>query len=113
VRHPVPTPAGGAATSSEPGGGTGASAAGSEVREAAQLAKKLAYKEQRELAALPARIEALESEHTQLQASIASPEFYKEGAEHIARTMARASEVEQELLAAYARWDELDSRSRT
>jgi ATP-binding cassette subfamily F protein uup len=74
--------------------------------------KKLSYKEQRELETLPHRIEALESEHEQLQVSIASPEFYKEGAESIARTMARASTVEEELLTAYARWDELESRSR-
>ena len=73
--------------------------------------KKLSFKEQRELAALPQRIEALESEHAQLQASMASSDFYKEGSEAIARTMARAGEVEQELLTAYARWDELDSRS--
>jgi ABC transport system ATP-binding/permease protein len=73
--------------------------------------KKLSFKEQRELAALPQRIEALESEREQLQATVASPEFYKEGAETIAKTLARAGEVEQELLTAYARWDELDSRN--
>jgi ABC transport system ATP-binding/permease protein len=74
--------------------------------------KKLSYKEQRELEALPQRIEALESEHAQLQVSIASPGFYKETADTIARTMARSSEVEEELLTAYARWDELESRTR-
>ena len=40
----------------------------------------------------------------------ASPEFYKEGANAIARTIARAAEVEQELLTAYERWDDLESR---
>jgi len=72
--------------------------------------RKLSYKEQRELETLPQRIEALESEHAQLQASIASPDFYKESAEAIARTMARAGEVEHELLVAYERWDELEAR---
>jgi ATP-binding cassette subfamily F protein uup len=72
--------------------------------------KKLSYNEQRELAGLPQRIEALESEHTALQHTIAAPEFYKESAETIARTMARASELEEELLAAYQRWDDLESR---
>jgi ATP-binding cassette subfamily F protein uup len=72
--------------------------------------RKLTFNEQRELAALPQRIEALESEHSELQARIASPEFYKEGAETISKTMARSSEVEGELLAAYERWDELDTR---
>jgi ATP-binding cassette subfamily F protein uup len=72
--------------------------------------RKLSYNEQRELSALPQRIEALESEHNVLQQTIASPEFYKESAGTIARTMARASQLEDELLAAYARWDELDAR---
>ncbi len=73
-------------------------------------ARKLSYNEQRELAVLPSRIEALESEHTQLQVATHSPDFYKEGSDVIARTLARSTELEQELLAAYARWDELDSR---
>ncbi len=76
----------------------------------AQGPRKLSYNEQRELQALPARIETLESEHTQLQASIASPDFYKEAADTIAKTMARATAVEEELLAAYERWDELEKR---
>ena len=71
---------------------------------------KLSYKEQRELDALPHRIEALESEHAQLQSSVASPDFYKESADVIAKTMARVGEVEHELLEAYERWDELDAR---
>ena len=72
--------------------------------------KKLSYKEQRELEQLPHRIEVLESEQSQLQATIASPEFYKEKAETIAKALARVPELEAELLAAYARWDELESR---
>jgi len=72
--------------------------------------KKLSYKEQRELEQLPHRIEVLESEHSQLQAKIASPEFYKEGSEGIAKALARATAVDAELLAVYARWDELESR---
>ncbi|HUR33452.1 MAG TPA: ATP-binding cassette domain-containing protein [Vicinamibacterales bacterium] len=77
---------------------------------AATTLKKLSYKEQRELETLPHRIEALESELGQLQASIAAPDFYKERAEGIASSLARAGEVEQALLDAYARWDELDAR---
>ena len=72
--------------------------------------KKLSYKEQRELEALPQRIEVLESENTELAARIASPEFYKEGAEAIAAAMARVGALEQELLQAYERWDELEAR---
>ena len=72
--------------------------------------KKLTFKERRELESLPRRIETLESEHTQLHTSMTSSEFYKDGAETIARTMARSAEVDQELLTAYERWDDLESR---
>jgi ATP-binding cassette subfamily F protein uup len=74
--------------------------------------KKLSYNQQRELAGLPQRIEALESEHGALQQNITSPDFYKESAETISRMMSRVSELENELLAAYERWDELDARKR-
>jgi ABC transport system ATP-binding/permease protein len=72
--------------------------------------RKLSHKEQRELAALPARIEVLESERASLEAAVGAPAFYKAASETIAHTLARVPEVEQELLTAYARWDELDSR---
>ncbi len=40
---------------------------------------------------------------------MARPEFYKEGAGAIKKTMTRVEAIEQELLAAMARWDALDS----
>jgi ATP-binding cassette subfamily F protein uup len=73
---------------------------------------RLSYNEQRELAALPDRIAALEAEQAALATRVAAPEFYKETRAAIADALARAEAVEQELLAAYARWDELDSRGR-
>jgi ATP-binding cassette subfamily F protein uup len=73
---------------------------------------KLSYREQREFDQLPARIEALEREHEELNARIAGADFYKEGANVIAQTLARVDEVQDQLLAALARWDELDSRSK-
>jgi ATP-binding cassette subfamily F protein uup len=79
---------------------------------ATPAAKKASYREQQELLALPGRIEALESEQQRLAAAMASPGFYKEGAEAIASTMARVAAIDQELLDAYARWDELDSRPK-
>jgi ATP-binding cassette subfamily F protein uup len=78
---------------------------------AAVASKKLSYKEQRELEALPSRIEALEAEEQQLNARIAGPEFYKEGGEAIAATLARLAEVGLELGEAYARWHELESKT--
>ena len=72
--------------------------------------KKLSYKEQRELDALPARIEALEGEQRALGQKIAGPDFYKEAAEVIKASLARVDELQRELTAVYARWDALESR---
>ena len=74
--------------------------------------RKLSFKEQRELEALPARIEALEAEERTLNSTFGDPGFYKEPADTIRRTLARLEEVRAELVVAYARWDELDSRVR-
>jgi ATP-binding cassette subfamily F protein uup len=72
--------------------------------------RKLSYKEQRELEALPGRIEALEAEQRALNLTIAGPEFYKEGAGAIDASLARVDELQRQLTDAYARWDELESR---
>jgi ATP-binding cassette subfamily F protein uup len=74
--------------------------------------RKASYREQQELLALPGRIESLEAEQQQLQDTVASPEFYKEPAATIEATLARVQAVEQELLDAMARWDELDSLAK-
>ena len=72
--------------------------------------KKLSYKDQRELEALPALIETLENEQRALGQKIAGPSFYKEAADVIRVSLARVDELQRELVAAYARWDALDSR---
>jgi ATP-binding cassette subfamily F protein uup len=74
--------------------------------------KKLSFKEKREMEDLPGRIERLEAEQEELQARIASAEFYKEPPDAIARALARIDELKGSLHDAYARWDELDSRRR-
>ncbi len=75
-----------------------------------QPKKKLSFKEQREFDELPSHIEALEAEERQLNAAIADPEFYKEAADAIRRTLARLEAVHSELAVGYARWDALDAR---
>jgi ATP-binding cassette subfamily F protein uup len=72
---------------------------------------RLSYNEQRELAQLPDRIAALEAEQSALDAEIHAPDFYRQPASRIAEVMSRVDGVGHELLAAYARWDELDSRT--
>jgi ATP-binding cassette subfamily F protein uup len=72
--------------------------------------KRLSFKETRELEAMPARIEALETEARELAARISGPEFYREGADAIAASLARADTVREEITAAYERWHDLESR---
>ncbi len=72
--------------------------------------KKLSFKEQREIDALPAAIDALESEQRALAAKVAGPGFYKEPADTIKESLARVDELQRELAAVYARWGELDAR---
>jgi hypothetical protein len=47
-----------------------------------------------------------------LNATVASPGFYKEPEDTIHLTLARLDTLQQELLDAYARWDELESRAK-
>jgi ATP-binding cassette subfamily F protein uup len=88
-----------------------AAAAAADERRAVPARKKLTFNEQREFAALPARIDALEAEVRRLNETVAGPAFYKEGAAEIARVLARAEEARLELDEAYARWIDLEPRS--
>jgi len=75
--------------------------------------RKLSFKENQELAALPDRIAALEEEQAVLLATLADPEFYKSAGSEVARLNARLPELEAELAAAYARWEELETLAET
>ena len=76
-----------------------------------ESSRKPSFKEQRELERLPEHIDKMEREQQQLNAAVAAPGFYKETAETIHQTLARLDALQQALLDAYARWDELDSKS--
>jgi ATP-binding cassette subfamily F protein uup len=71
--------------------------------------RKLTYKEQRELAQLPERIEALESEQTDLHDRMGQSDFYKQPSENITATMERLESIQVELEVCYGRWQELES----
>ena len=90
---------------------TDADAAASGARDSSRNARKPSYKEQLELDQLPSRIEALEAEQQQLQSDVTSADFYKRPAAEIHEVLARLEELETLLLAAYTRWDALDSRT--
>ena len=70
--------------------------------------RKLTYKEQRELASLPEKIEGLEAEQVKLNARLAEPDFYRQGNEKITATIARLEAVKAELETSYARWQDLE-----
>jgi ATP-binding cassette subfamily F protein uup len=71
--------------------------------------RKRSFKEERELEALPARLEALEAEKTALHDTMADPGFYKNAGPKVAEVTARLEALEKELAAAYHRWDELEN----
>jgi ATP-binding cassette subfamily F protein uup len=73
--------------------------------------RKLSFREQRELEALPAAIDALEREQADLRVRVHDPDFYKAGADAIKAALARAEAIDAELSAAYERWSELDTRT--
>jgi len=76
-------------------------------------ARRLSYNEQREFAGLPDVIDSLEAEQRTLGERIGSPEFYKETPDAIREALARADQLAQEVVRAYARWDDLDRRQRS
>ncbi|NEV64206.1 ATP-binding cassette domain-containing protein [Thiorhodococcus minor] len=72
---------------------------------------KLSYKETRELAELPARIEALEQEQSELHARMADPTLYQSQGSDVAKLRTRLEEVDAALEEAFARWEALDARA--
>jgi ATP-binding cassette subfamily F protein uup len=72
---------------------------------------KLSYKEQRELEALPAGIEALEAEQRELAARLAGAELYLNEPQRVPELQARHEAIESELMQALERWEALASRA--
>jgi ATP-binding cassette subfamily F protein uup len=75
---------------------------------ARESARKLSFKERKELEGLPARIEELEHAVRELHEAMADPAFYRRDRDEIARASARLEDMEQELAAAYERWQVLE-----
>jgi ABC transport system ATP-binding/permease protein len=78
---------------------------------AAPKAKKLSFKEQRELEELPALIAKLEDEQAALNIALSDPDFYKKTPAEAKRLNTRIAEIEDELLAALERWEAIESRN--
>lgn len=83
------------------------------VRRQRERPRRLTFKEQRELEALPQGIEALEAEQRQLYQTMSDPLFFQKGRDEIANIRARASSLEHELAEAYHRWETLEKLHTT
>jgi ATP-binding cassette subfamily F protein uup len=70
---------------------------------------RLGYKEQRELAALPQEIEALETEQAALLTRMSSAEYPQSSGEVMRADSARAGTIEQEMARKFARWEQLEA----
>jgi ABC transport system ATP-binding/permease protein len=81
----------------------------SSPRPSADRPRKLSHKERKELEALPGRIEELEASRAELHDAMADPTFYRQDGGAIADARARLEALEQELGAAYERWEALES----
>jgi ATP-binding cassette subfamily F protein uup len=71
---------------------------------------KLTFNESRELEVLPANIEALEAERKQIGKSLSDPELYRARGDEVKQLRARLGEIENQLMTAFARWEELESK---
>jgi ATP-binding cassette subfamily F protein uup len=76
---------------------------------AAAKTRKLSYKDQRELDAMPAAIQRLEVEQAELAAAIGDPELFRRDPAAADAAIQRLQSVQQELEAAFARWEVLES----
>jgi ATP-binding cassette subfamily F protein uup len=74
--------------------------------------RKLSYKEQRELDALPKKIEALEAEQAQLSTRMGEADFYRQTGDKIATAVQRLERVKEDLEVCYARWETLEAQGR-
>jgi ATP-binding cassette subfamily F protein uup len=59
---------------------------------------------------LPAKIEELENRIAALNEKINAADFYKQPQQNVADAMGHMQAREEELIQAYARWEELDNR---
>jgi ATP-binding cassette subfamily F protein uup len=71
--------------------------------------RKLSYKEQKELDALPAQIESLEAQIADMHTAMAAPDFYKQTGDQIAAENSKLKTLEESLQAAYIRWEALEA----
>ena len=73
-------------------------------RVAGKKKRRFGYKESRELAALPEKIENLETQQAELQVKVSTTEFYQQSPEEIETGLESLKQVTQEIEDCYDRW---------
>ena len=72
-------------------------------------AKKLSYKDQRELDNLPGQIEDMETKIEEISVHMSQPDFYKSERAQIEKIEKQLAELQQQLSHSYERWEQLDA----
>lgn len=70
--------------------------------------QKLSYKDQRELASLPGKIEKLEKQQSEIEETMAAPGFFQSDHEQTQRVSSELASVQGQLELAFERWNELE-----
>jgi len=104
-QRPRPSPALRAPSPAEAGEGRGEGGRGE------GKPTKLSYKETRELAQLPALIEALETEQREINERMSRADYHRQGATQMKADGSRLTAIEQQLAEAFDRWAELEARA--
>jgi ATP-binding cassette subfamily F protein uup len=87
-----------------------ASPAGSSSASPPPVRRKLGYKEQRELEALPGLIDQLETEQRTIADLLADGSLFSTDRARATALSERSAAIEDELMKALERWEELGSR---
>ncbi len=74
--------------------------------------ERLSYNETRELAALPAKIDALEREQAEITGRLADGALYRDQPDEVKQLQSRFAAIEAELMQSLTRWEALDSRAK-
>ena len=109
-QRPAPATTADAGNTAAARNGAPAAAPARPATAAAPARARLGFREQRELEQLPQRIEALETALAAVHLEMAAPGFYRQAGDAIAAGQARVAAMQEELDAAYARWEALEAR---
>ena len=75
--------------------------------------RKLGYREQRELAQIPQRIDTLESSQVTLSGRVSQSDFYRQPQSQVTDTLQQLQQIGVDLQQLYQRWEELENRKST